>query len=184
MNKGLLLGGLAVAGIAAVAFASTGAAKGPAVAPGTPTPPPPTPPPPGPKLGGLKAPVKAPAPPPVSVFTWTDDCKPSLNDEVRLHLWAEQMGENQPKGQSVDQLLESGAKAFMGRCWPPPADLKVWKPFFGFMYRSSRAYLQGLVRGGHLTTEAAQKLLTDGRKDLIAQGADEIELPPYVFDPL
>lgn len=171
MNRAvLILGGLGLAGAAAVAFGSSASA-----APGT-KPPPAK----GPGIaGGLKT-ATAPAPPPTAL-SWSASCLPTFHDEAQLHLWAYKLGENQVKGQTAEQLLESGARAAMGRCWPPPADLTPWQPLLHVIYRAARAYLQGLVFGGHLTRDAAQELLSQGRAFLLARGVEEL-LPPTLYN--
>jgi len=167
----VVLGGLTLAGLAAAALGSSASA---APAP-TPKPPPAK----GPGIGGLKTAVAPP--PPATTVSWSASCLPTFHDEAALHVWAFKLGENQVKGQTPEQLLESGGRAAMGRCWPPPADLTPWQPLLHVIYRAARAYLQGLVFGGHLTQDAAQELLSKGRAFLLARGVEEL-LPPTLYN--
>lgn len=174
MNRKVLFGGLAF-GLVGVGLAVIGApAAKPKPGGGKPTG--------GLQLGGSGLSTTGVGkPPPSDAFYWSGDCKPEIKSESKAFAWAQELGKAAPPGDAA-QLLEFGARAGLGKCWPPPADLAVWQPFLAPLFRITRAYLQGLVAGGQLSAAAAQGILEDGRKDLIARGVSEAELPFYLYD--
>jgi hypothetical protein len=147
--------------------------------------------PPAPSQGGLgggggKGTSNVPTgkPPPGNALTWTpvgSSCLPAFWNPDIAKSWARELGRNAPKNLQPKQLLEYGGRSAMGKCWPPPADLALWKSSFTNLYELGRAYLQGLVNGGVMTQTVAQKFLDDIRAQLVAKGGVEWQLDPHVF---